>query len=256
AHYSPVVVYGINGASFLTVITALLMMRSSGKPAETGAERGRVNIKSVLDGLSFVWNTPIIVQTMTLDFIATFFASATTLLPIFADQILRVGARGLGFLAAAPAVGSLVTGLVMARARALRRQGPTVLIAVALYGAATIGFGLSKVFALSLAMLAIVGASDTVSTVLRQTIRQMVTPNHLRGRMTSVNQMFFMGGPQLGEFEAGALARFLGAPLSVVVGGIGCVIAVGLAAMKAKNLIKYDSHLEPRREEAPAPAAD
>ncbi|HYL99675.1 MAG TPA: MFS transporter, partial [Blastocatellia bacterium] len=254
ARYSPAVVYGINGASFLAVIAALLMMRVRGKPSESDGIARSVTLQSIREGLRFVWRTPIIVQTMTLDFIATFFASSTTLLPIFADQILRVGARGLGILASAPAVGSLMTGLVMARVHSFKRQGPTVLASVAFYGAATIGFGVSKVFALSLVMLALVGASDTVSTVLRQTIRQMVTPDYLRGRMTSVNMIFFMGGPQLGEFEAGTLAKFVGAPLSVIAGGVGCVIAVALAALRAKSLIEYESHLKPNQTSATEPA--
>jgi MFS family permease len=129
----------------------------------------------------------------------------------------------------------------MARVGVLPRQGRLVLGAVAVYGAATIGFGLSHWFWLSIAFLAVTGAADTVSTVLRQTIRQMVTPNHLRGRMTSVNMIFFMGGPQLGELEAGSLAALIGARLSVVTGGIGCLLAVLVAAFWAKNLLQYDS---------------
>jgi len=180
------------------------------------------------------------VQTMTLDFIATFFASATALLPIFAAEILQVGAHGLGLLAAAPAAGSVITGLVIARLGTLKRQGKLVLISIAVYGAATIAFGLSRWFWLSLVMLAITGAADTVSTVLRQTIRQLVTPNHLRGRMTSVNMIFFMGGPQLGEMEAGALAAAVGATLSVVTGGVGCLVAVLIAGFTARSLLGYE----------------
>jgi len=156
-----------------------------------------------------------------------------------------VGARGFGILQAAPAMGSVLAAITMARLGNIRRQGPTVVAAVAVYGAATVAFGLSRVFWLSVAMLAIVGAADTVSTVLRMTIRQLVTPNHLRGRMTSVNMIFFMGGPQLGELEAGVLARFVGAPLSVITGGIGCLIAVAVAAIRAKSLLAYNRSGEP-----------
>jgi MFS family permease len=195
--------------------------------------------------LRFVWRTPIIVQTMTLDFIATFFASATALLPIFATEILHVGARGYGILAAAPAMGSVLTALVMARLGTLRRQGAIVIGAVAVYGAATVMFGLSRIFWLSLFCLALTGAADTVSTVLRQTIRQLSTPNNLRGRMTSVNMIFFMGGPQLGEMEAGAVATLTGsAAIAVVTGGIGCLLAVLLAAMMAKTLLRYEGTRE------------
>jgi MFS family permease len=242
--HGPALIYVINAASFLGVIIALLMIRASGQPGSGAEQAASLSWSSLVEGLSFVWRTPIIVQTMTLDFAATFFASATALLPIFAGVILQVGARGFGVLQAAPAMGSVLAAIVMARLGNIRRQGATVVAAVAVYGAATVAFGLSRIFWLSVAMLAIVGAADTVSTVLRMTIRQLVTPNHLRGRMTSVNMIFFMGGPQLGELEAGVLARFVGAQLSVITGGIGCLVAVGIAAIKAKNLLAYDRSRE------------
>lgn len=187
-----------------------------------------------------MWNTPIIVQTMTLDFAATFFASATLLLPIFASERLQVDARGYGFLAAAPAVGSVITALIMARAGSFSKQGRLVVVSVAIFGLATAAFGISTVFWFSLLMLAVTGAADTVSTVLRQTIRQLVTPNHLRGRMTSINMMFFMGGPQLGELEAGLLAAAIGAPLSVVIGGLGSIASSAVAALKSKSLMDFE----------------
>jgi MFS family permease len=193
-----------------------------------------------MEGLRFVWRTPIIVQTMTLDFVATFFASANQLLPIFAKDILKVGAQGLGFLAAAPAGGAVIAGLLVARLGVMKKQGKAVIISVAIFGAATIVFGLSRLFWLSLLMLAIAGAADTVSTILRQTIRQLSTPNNLRGRMTSINMIFFMGGPQLGEVEAGAVAALIGAPLSVVTGGIGCLIGATVAFVAARNLMRYE----------------
>lgn len=235
----PALIYGLNAASFVAVIIALLLMSASGRVV-TPTEAARMNLAALREGLRFVWRTPIIVQTMTLDFIATFFASATALLPIFAAEILKVGAGGLGLLAAAPGAGSIVSGLVMARLGVMRKQGKAVLISVAIFGAATVVFGLSRWFWLSLLMLAITGAADTVSTVLRQTIRQLVTPNYLRGRMTSVNMIFFMGGPQLGEFEAGAVAALIGATLSVLTGGVGCLIAVAAAALWAKSLVRYE----------------
>jgi MFS family permease len=131
-------------------------------------------------------------------------------------------------------------GLVLARSGVPRKPGVAVLASVAVYGAATIAFGLSHWFWVSVLMLAITGASDTVSTVLRQTIRQLVTPDYLRGRMTSVNMIFFMGGPQLGEMEAGAVAAVIGAPLSVLTGGVGCLIAVAVASIWAKSLLRYE----------------
>jgi len=245
--HGPALIYVINAASFMAVLVALLMMRSSGEPGEGAEAAASLSWNSLVEGLRFVWRTPIIVQTMTLDFAATFFASATALLPIFAGTILEAGARGFGLLQAAPAMGSVLAAIVMARLGNIRRQGATVIGAVAVYGAATVAFGLSRVFWLSVAMLAMVGAADTVSTVLRMTIRQLVTPNYLRGRMTSVNMIFFMGGPQLGEMEAGVVARFVGAPLSVISGGIGCLVAAGIAAFKARNLLAYDRSGEQAR---------
>ncbi len=240
AETGPGIIYGINALSFMALIAAVIAMRVSGKPDLQRGRKEALSFGALKEGLRFVWQTPIIVQTMTLDFAATFFGSATLLLPIFAQERLHVGARGYGFLAAAPAVGSVLTALVMARLGTLRRQGRLVVASVAVFGVATAAFGVSTVYWISLLMLATLGAADTVSTVLRQTIRQLVTPNHLRGRMTSINMMFFMGGPQLGELEAGTVAAVIGAPLSVVVGGMGALICAALAAVKSKSLMEFE----------------
>jgi MFS family permease len=239
--HGPALVYTINAVSFVAVILGLALMRTSGRPEIDENQPARISFSALLEGLRFVWRTPIIVQTMTLDFVATFFAAANQLLPIFAKDILQVGARGYGFMAAAPAGGAIITGLVMARLGTLKKQGLLVMVSIAVFGAATIAFGLSRVFWFSLVMLAVTGAADTVSTILRQTIRQLVTPNKLRGRMTSINMIFFMGGPQLGEVEAGTVAALIGAPLSVAAGGLACLIAAAIALVKAKNLRRYEA---------------
>jgi len=246
SNHSPALVYAINAASFLALICAVLLIRVSGRPQRAENEAApRVSVTALKEGLEFVWRTPIIVQTMTMDFVATFFASATVLLPVFAKDILHVGARGFGILAASPAIGAVIAGLVMARLGTIRKQGATIIGAIAVFGVATIAFGLSRAFWFSILMLAIVGAADTVSTVLRQTIRQLVTPNYLRGRMTSVNMIFFMGGPQLGELEAGAVAAVFGAPLAVATGGIGCLLAVVLSLIWWKSLLRYEGQTLP-----------
>jgi MFS family permease len=237
ARWGPAAVYAINAASFLAVIGAMLLMRVSGRAK--GGDASRVSFEALAEGLKFVWRTPIMVQTMALDFVATFFASANALLPIFASRILNVGEYGYGFLAAASAFGAVVTGLMLTRRPGWGRPGLTVLLAVAVYGAATVVFGVSRTYWLSLLMLALSGSADTVSTVIRQTIRQLITPDRLRGRMTSVNMIFFMGGPQLGELEAGLVAAAVGAPLSVVIGGVGCLVAVVAAAARARELLRY-----------------
>jgi MFS family permease len=236
----PAVIYAFNAISFVAVIIALLAMRTSGNPELQSDRRQALSFAAMKEGLQFVWRTPIMVQTMTLDFVATFFASATLLLPIFAREILHVDAHGYGLLAAAPAIGSVITAFFMARIGRFRHEGRIVVWAVAVYGVATAAFGVSRVFWFSLLMLALTGAADTVSTVLRQTIRQLVTPNYLRGRMTSINMMFFMGGPQLGELEAGVLAALIKAPLSVVVGGLGSTTAAGIAAVKSRSLMEFE----------------
>jgi len=241
AQSGPGLIYGINAASFVAVIFALLAMRVSGSPDRQTDRKSALSFAAMKEGLAFVWRTPIMVQTMTLDFVATFFASATMLLPIFARERLHVGPHGYGWLAAAPAIGSVLTAYVIARlGTTMQRQGRIVVWAVAVFGVATAAFGVSRVFWFSLLMLAVTGAADTVSTVLRQTIRQLVTPNYLRGRMTSINMMFFMGGPQLGELEAGLVAALVGAPLSVVIGGLGSTLAAGVAALKSKSLLQFE----------------
>ena len=240
AETGPALIYGLNALSFVAVIVALLLMKASGDPERNGDRGSALSFAALKEGFRFVRNTPIIVQTMTLDFAATFFASATLLLPIFAKERLHVDARGYGILAAAPAIGSVITALVMARLGSFSKEGRLVVVSVAIFGVATALFGISTVFWFSLLMLAVTGAADTVSTVLRQTIRQLVTPNHLRGRMTSINMMFFMGGPQLGELEAGLLAAAIGAPLSVVIGGLGSLASAAVAAVKSKSLMDFE----------------
>jgi MFS family permease len=239
-------VYGLNALSFLFVIVALLMMRDVPRaPERLGRQISRA---AAVEGLRFVFRQPLIRSTMLLDFFATFFASATALLPIFAQDILDVGAAGYGVLAAAPSVGAIVASaaLVPLIDRIVRR-GATMLWAVLAYGVATVGFGLSREFWLTFACLAMTGAADTVSMVIRNVVRHMNTPDSLRGRMTSVNMIFFMGGPQLGELEAGLVANAFGAPLSVVSGGIACVLATLWVAWRTPVLRGY-------RREPPVPA--
>jgi len=233
--YGTSIVYWLNAVSFLAVIAALFAMRPA--PQES---RRRASVGSVREGLRFVFHQPIILSTMLLDFVATFFSSANQLLPIFAAQILNVGAVGLGALTAATSIGSFMAGGTMGFVARVKKPGQVILYSVAVYGLATVLFGLSRDFAISLLLLGMTGAADTVSTILRGTIRQLVTPDEMRGRMTSVNMIFFMGGPQLGEMEAGFAAALLGAPLSVITGGIGCLIAVALTAWKAPALRKFD----------------
>ncbi len=230
-----VTIYLVDAASFLAVIAALVVMRHRAPPRATPLGLGAVK-----EGLRFVRRTPVIRTTMLLDFFATFFGGSMLLMPIFADQLLAVGPRGLGLLYAAQPAGAALAGVFLASRSLPRRQGLSVLWAVFAYGAAVAVFGVSRSFPLSLVMLACAGAADTVSTVIRQTLRQVLTPDALRGRMSSINMIFFMGGPQLGEVEAGAVARAFGPRISVSSGGLLCVLAAGLTALLSPALRRYE----------------
>ena len=230
--------YAFNAVSFLCVIAAVLLMRDvSGNPEGSA---GRISLAAAIEGLRFVFKTPLIRSTMLLDFFATFFASATALLPIFAQDILHVGARGYGVLSAAPSVGAILASLAMVRlVDRIERRGSVLLWAIAFYGLATVVFGFSRLFVLSFVCLAITGAADTVSMVIRNLVRQLVTPDYIRGRMTSVNMIFFMGGPQLGELEAGLVANAWGPVVSVATGGLGCLLVTALVAARTPQLRDY-----------------
>ncbi len=230
-------VYYLNALSYLGVLYALLRI---GPVPQQAAERATVSLGAIREGVRFIWHQPIILSSMLLDFFATFFSSANALLPIFARDILHVDAVAYGWLSAAQSIGATAAAVVISQMDEIRRQGPVLLVSVTLFGLATVGFGLSRRFWLTMLMLALIGASDSVSTIIRNTIRQLQTPDRLRGRMTSVNQIFFMGGPQLGEVEAGLVAQFLGAPFAVISGGIGCVLAVGWIARRWPQLRRYN----------------
>lgn len=232
-------VYAFNALSYVAVIIALLLMRHVPRSAASSA-KPEISLAAVREGLRFVFGAPLIRSTMLLDFVANFFASAIALLPIFAQDILRVGAQGYGWLFAAPSIGALVASVAMVPAtERVQRRGTVLLWAVGIYGLSTVVFGLSRNFWLTMACLVVFGASDMVSTVYRNIVRQMLTPDHLRGRMTSINMIFFMGGPQLGELEAGIVADLAGAPFSVVSGGIGSLIATIYVARTTPQLRDY-----------------
>jgi MFS family permease len=254
-------IYFLNAVSFLAVIFALATMRTSGAP-EKGAQKAHP-WAALKEGLRFVFTTPLMVWTMGLDFLATFFSGCLSLLPIFADQVLGVGAKGYGILVAAPAVGALAGSLFVSIRPLPSRQGPIFLASVAAYGAATVVFGFSRSFVLTMAALAAVGLADAISTVIRQTLRQLITPDRLRGRMTSVNAVFFMGGPQLGEMEAGLVASLfasttVGVTVSVVSGGLATVLITGLIAAAAPSVRRYDAgeYFGGRRQASPSPVTE
>jgi MFS family permease len=180
--------------------------------------------QTVLAGFTFVWHRKVLLGATSLDLFAVLLGGATALLPIFARDILHTGPIGLGVLRSAPAVGALVMSLAIMRWPLTRHVGHRLLAAVAVFGVATIVFGLSTHFGLSMVALAISGAADSISVVTRSTLVQLETPNEMRGRVSAVNSMFIGASNQLGEFESGATATMFGAVGSVVLGGVGTVL--------------------------------
>jgi MFS family permease len=236
-------IYALNAISFLFVLAAVATMRTSGRVGVTSTPH-EPPLTALRSGLRFVFTTPLLVWTLALDFVATFFSGAMSLLPIVADQVLHVGPAGYGWLAAAPASGALLGSLYTTLRSLPRRQGPVLLWSVACYGLATVVYGLSRSYLLTFLALAGTGLADVVSTVIRQTLRQLITPDELRGRMTAVNMVFFLGGPQLGEMEAGLVASLfatatVGVTVSIVSGGLVTLLATAAIAAATPVLREY-----------------
>jgi MFS family permease len=215
-------VYGVSALGFAVAVAAVLGLHP--RPAQRAAER--MSLESMLAGARFIWTRKTMLGAVSLDLFAVLLGGATALLPIFAKDILQVGPTGLGLLRGAPAVGALLTSLALARWPIQRRSGRWLFGSVALYGVAMVAFGLSHSFWLSLAALALSGAVDMVSVVIRHTLVQLETPDQMRGRVSAINSVFIGASNQLGEFESGATAAWLGPVGSVVAGGIGTVLVV------------------------------
>ncbi len=198
-------------------------------------------------GLRFVWRTKVILAAMTLDMLAVLLGGAVSLLPVYAKDILDVDANGLGWMRTAPAIGALITSFVLAYRPPLARAGRALLWAVAGFGAATIVFGLSRSYPLSLAMLFLTGAFDIVSVVIRHTLVQLLTPDEMRGRVSAVNGVFISASNELGGFESGIVAHLFrdnhnltwGPTISVVSGGMGTLVVVGMVALLWPELRRY-----------------
>ncbi len=239
-------VYVINAFSFVAVIFALLGMRDV--DARPRGEKSDVSFAAAREGLRFVFRSPMIRSTMLIDFCATFFSSATALLPIYVQKILMVGPRAYGLLYAAQFSGAFTAGLVLVRTlHKIEHQGRAFFWSVVVYGAATVGFGFATTLTAAWLWLALVGAADMLSTVIRNVLRQTLTPDHLRGRMTSVSMIFFMGGPQLGEVEAGLVARAFGPVVSIVSGGFLCILGSSAIAWVTPELWRHRANPEPAR---------
>ena len=218
------VVYTACALAFALTIAALSGLHA---PARTTA-REPATLRSVLGGIVYIRSRPEILGAISLDLFSVLLGGATALLPIFARDILNTGPWGLGLLRAAPAAGALAMSLVLARFPMRRAVGRIMFAAVAVFGLSTVAFGLSRSFSLSLAALAVLGASDMVSVVVRQSLVQLETPDAMRGRVSAVNSVFIGTSNQLGEFESGVTAAWFGTVPAVVLGGVCTLVVVGL----------------------------
>ncbi len=229
-------VYACSAIMYLAATTAVAMMH-----IRTGRmEKRAASLQTILAGFHYVWEHKIILGSISLDLFAVLLGGAVALLPIYAQQILHVGPRGLGMLRSAPAVGSALIGVALAHRPLKRRAGLVMFFCVAIFGAATIVFGLSRSMALSLIALFVVGASDMVSIFVRSTLVQVATPPAMRGRVSAVNMLFVGASNQLGEFESGITAHWFGTVESVVLGGIGTLVVVVLWAWMFPQLRKVE----------------
>jgi MFS family permease len=193
--------------------------------------------KSLSEGIHFVFNNKMMVGAMSLDLFSVFFGGAVALLPVFANEILKVGAEGLGIMRATTSLGAVLTMLAMARFSPMSRPWRNLLIAVTGFGLSIICFGLSRSFYLSLLFLFTEGAFDSISVIIRSTIMQLLTPDHMRGRVSAVNSMFIGSSNEIGAFESGTAARILGTVPSVIFGGSMTLIIVTITYLKTKKLI-------------------
>jgi MFS family permease len=226
-------VYVLNAAAGFGVVLLVLQIRGR-QPARSPSER--TTLRALLEGFGFLRRTQIILATITLDLFAVLLGGAVTLLPVFATDILHVGATGLGLMRAAPSAGAVLIALGMAHLPPFRRAGQVMLLAVAGFGAATIVFGLSRSLLLSLLMLACLGAFDNVSVVVRSTLLLTRTPDALRGRVAAINSIFVGMSNEVGGFESGIAAALVGPVIAVVAGGVGTLLVVAAVALRWPEL--------------------
>jgi MFS family permease len=233
---SPGAAYGTTFCLYAAAALSLLGIRRNTRPTVQPGSR----IDLVKAGLSYVWMNRIIFGAISLDLAAVILGGATALLPAFARDVLKVGAEGFGLLRASPAIGATVVGLILASRPIRRHAGPIMFIGVAIYGAATVVFGASKGLWLSSAALIMLGGADMLSVFVRQTLVQLMTPDSMRGRVAAVSSLFIGASNELGEFESGLAARFLGPVRAAVFGGLGALVATGLWAVWFPGLRRAD----------------
>jgi len=232
-------VYGTCTTLLLIAFVLMLGVQDAYQPSTE-----KTSLSSVLAGVRYVWTNKLLLGATSLDLFAVLLGGATALLPIYARDILHTGPEGLGLLRAAPAAGALLMSLILLRWPIHRRVGAWLMSSVAIFGLATLVFGLSEHFALSLAALAVTGAFDQISVVMRMTLVQLETPNEIRGRVSAVNSIFIGASNQLGEFESGATAALFGPVGSVVIGGVGTLLVAASWVRLFPALAKRDRMVE------------
>jgi MFS family permease len=219
----PVAAYAVDVAVMLFAVVGFMLVRYL--PGERTLD-GQSVLEGLITGLRFVWREPIVLAALSLDLFSVFLGGAEALLPVFASEILNVGPQGLGILRAAPAAGAVLMGVYLAHRGPIERAGRSMLIAVATFALAIIGFGLSTSFLLSALLLTISGMADNVSVVIRSTLVQLLTPPEMLGRVSAVNSVFVGSSNELGAFESGVAARLLGTVPAVVLGGSASLLVV------------------------------
>ncbi len=234
--HSTATAYGVTAVLYFIGLATVLMINQSTTPVRQPGNQ----FDLIREGLVYVWHNKIIFGAISLDLFAVLLGGATALLPAFASDILNVGPTGFGILRSAPAVGAAAMALYLSRYPLKSRVGVRMFWAVAAFGLATVVFGLSRSMTLSVLALVALGAADMISMYVRQTLMQIVTPDHMRGRVSSVSGLFISGSNELGEFESGVVSRFVGPVMAVILGGIGTLIVTGAWAAMFPDLRRAD----------------
>jgi MFS family permease len=250
-HNAAILVYLVTAVSCLICLGMISLVRAHSKPPP----KEPISMETLLGGFRFVFNHRIILAAITLDLFAVLFGGATALLPVYAKDILRVGPQGLGLMQAALPVGSMLCAMIMAHRAPMQKAGRSLICAVVVFGLATVGFGYSKWFWFSLLMLFTCGFVDNVSVIVRHTLVQLLTPDSMRGRVSSVNNLFIGTSNELGGFESGLVAHYFGPVFSVVSGGIATILVVGAVAWVWPEIPRFGRLVQPAEEEAkPGPS--
>jgi len=238
-------IYAIAGLGNVIYLVMLATLTRRSYAAES--KDSQASLRTLVAGFKYVWNTKLLLGAMSLDLFAVLFGGAVALLPVYAKDILGVGPAGFGALQAAPSLGAITMAMLTTHLPPFKKAGRALLWAVAGFGLATIVFGLSRNFWLSLATLFLTGAFDNISVVVRQTLATLLTPDEMRGRVSAVNGMFISASNELGRFESGGVAALFGPIFSVVGGGVGTLIVVATVALASPQLRRFgrlDSHTQ------------